>query len=353
MKKKILLIEDNTDIKENMAEILDLAGYEVHTAENGKEGVSAASREKPDLIICDIMMPVLDGYGVLHMIQKNPELQGIPFIFLTAKSERSEIRKGMEMGADDYITKPFDGTELLNAIEIRLKKAEQLRQPLPQNLQGINELIGINSGKDHLDELKEGRNINRYKKKQVIYSEGNHPSRLFYIQKGKVKTYKRNEDGKELIIGLYNEGDFLGYIPLMEGKTYRETAEALEDTDLAIIPRAEFEELLGSNPVVMKKFIGILARNIDDKEDQLLAIAYNSLRKKVADTLVLLYRKYNTQNDPEFQIDLSRENLASIAGVAKESLIRMLSELKDEKLISLEGSRIRILNFKKLEQMFN
>jgi len=351
--KKILLIEDNTEIRENMAEILELAGYEVHTAANGKDGVASAIKEKPDLILCDIMMPVLDGYGVLHMVQKNPTLQGTPFIFLTAKTERNEIRKGMEMGADDYITKPFDGTELLNAIGTRLKKAEQLKQSFPLSLQGVNELIGISAGKDYLEALKEDRSINKYKKKQVVYSEGNHPSRLYYIQKGKVKTYKRNDDGKELIVGLYNEGDFLGYIALMEGKAYHETAEALEDAELAIIPRSEFEELLGSNPAVMKKFVGILARNIDDKEEQLLAMAYNSLRKKVADTLVTLYRKYNQKNDTAFQIDLSRENLAAIAGVAKESLIRMLGELKEEKIIGLEGSKISILNYARLENMYN
>ncbi len=351
--KAILLIEDNAEIRENMAEILELAGYKVHTAGNGKDGVAKAVQEKPDMIICDIMMPVLDGYGVLYMIQKNVDLQGIPFIFLTAKSERNEIRKGMEMGADDYITKPFDGTELLNAIEVRLKKADRMKQALPVNLQGVDELISISSGTDYLQALKEDRNIDRYKKKQVIYSEGNHPSRLFYVQKGKVKTYKRNEEGKELIIGLYNEGDFLGYIPLMEGRVYHETAEALEDTELAIIPRAEFEALIGSNPAVMKKFIGILARNIGEKEEQLLAVAYNSLRKKVTDALVTLYKKYNSKNEEDFLINLSRENLASIAGVAKESLIRMLSELKDEKLIALDGSKIRLLNYTRLENMYN
>lgn len=351
--KKILLIEDNPEIRENMAEILDLAGYTVFTAGNGKDGVALALKELPDLILCDIMMPVLDGYGVLLMVQKHSSLQGVPFIFLTAKSERNEIRKGMEMGADDYITKPFDGTELLNAIEVRLKKAELLQQQLPGNLQGMEHLMSISGGNSELEALKADRSINKYKKKQVVYSEGNHPARLFYISKGKIKAYRRNEDGKELIVGLYNEGDFLGYMPLLENSTYRDTAEALEDSELAIIPRSEFEELLGSNPGVMKKFMGILARNIDEKEEQLLALAYNSLRKKVADTLVTLYRKYNTQQDPAFRIDLSRENLAAIAGVAKESLIRMLSELKDEQLIALDGSRIRIMNFSKLEQMYN
>ena len=122
--KKILLIEDNDHIRENTSEILEMSNYKVFSAENGKTGVELALREKPDLIICDIMMPVLDGYGVLHMVQKNTTTRNIPFIFLTAKTERSDLRKGMELGADDYITKPFSGTELLNAVEGRLKKAD-------------------------------------------------------------------------------------------------------------------------------------------------------------------------------------------------------------------------------------
>ena len=109
--KNILLIEDNLEIRENTAEILELANYKVTTAENGKIGVQSALQQKPDLIVCDVMMPELDGYGVLHLVNKNPDLIGIPFIFLTAKAERTDFRKGMEMGADDYITKPFDDLE--------------------------------------------------------------------------------------------------------------------------------------------------------------------------------------------------------------------------------------------------
>ncbi len=123
---KILLVEDNAEIRENTGEILELANYEVTTATNGKEGYEKALLVTPDLIICDIMMPVLDGYGLLHLIGKNEHLKSVPFIFLTAKTERGDFRKGMEMGADDYITKPFDDIELLNAIEIRLKKIEIL-----------------------------------------------------------------------------------------------------------------------------------------------------------------------------------------------------------------------------------
>ena len=128
---KILLIEDNKDVRENTAEILELSGYEVHTAPNGKAGVELASKIFPDLIICDIMMPELDGYGVLHLLHKNPDTASIPFIFLTAKTERSDFRKGMDMGADDYITKPFDDIELLNAVETRIKKSQLLKAELP------------------------------------------------------------------------------------------------------------------------------------------------------------------------------------------------------------------------------
>src|SRR5215213_3411705 len=137
MEKTILVIDDNTDIRENTSEILDLAGYKTHTAENGKQGVELALKEKPAVIVCDIMMPELDGYGVLHLLRKNPETQHIPFIFLTAKTERSDFRKGMEMGADDYITKPFDDIELLNAVEIRLKKSAILDQKYPASPQGL------------------------------------------------------------------------------------------------------------------------------------------------------------------------------------------------------------------------
>src|SRR5678810_422287 len=139
--KKILVIEDNNEVRENIAEILELSNYKVLTAENGKIGVELALSELPDLIICDIMMPVLDGYGVLHLLNKHVDTYGIPFIFLTAKAEKTDLRKGMEMGADDYLTKPFDSIELLNAIEIRLKKAESIKQHADKDESNINAFI--------------------------------------------------------------------------------------------------------------------------------------------------------------------------------------------------------------------
>src|SRR5678816_3264475 len=125
----------------------------------------------------------------------------------------------MEAGADDYIMKPFSGTDLLSAVESRLKKTQLLKQQFSQEVQDSNEFKKVN-GANMLSELIEGRNINKYKKKQIIYFDGNRPSKLFYIQKGKVKTFKTNDDGKELVVELFNKNDFLGYAALLEGTSY-------------------------------------------------------------------------------------------------------------------------------------
>lgn len=353
MKQHILLIEDNDEIRENTAEILELANYKVSTAANGKLGVEIALAQKPDLIICDIMMPVLDGYGVLHLIGKNPELSGIPFIFLTAKSERADFRKGMEMGADDYISKPFTDLELLNAIDSRFKKLDLLQKSYPHNDTGLQEMLQEFEGSHALENISANRPEKIYRKKEIVYSKGHHPQKLFYIKEGKVKTYISNEYGKDLTIGLYASGDFLGYTALLEGSNYKETAEAIDDCTIAEIPLESFEKLLHHNQDATKKIIRLLAKNITEKEQQLLDIAYNSIRKRVATALITLLNKYRKPGDATFSIQLSREDLANIAGTATESLIRTLSDFKTEKLVEVSGSRISILDEKKLANMLN
>ncbi len=351
--KKILLIEDNEDIRENTAEILQLGNYEVLVAEDGKTGMEKAIQYKPDLIICDIMMPFLDGYGVLHAIHRNEELKNIPFIFLTAKTERSDFRKGMELGADDYITKPFTGTELLNAVDSRLKKMSSIKEEFSR-MEELQYLMKNTLGQDDYQLFAEGRNVNKYTKKQLIYSEGDRPYYLFYIIKGKVKTFKSNDYGKELVTEICSEGDFLGYVPLLENTLYKDSAAPLETCEIAMIPRDDFEQMINTNKEIAHRFIRLLAKNIAEKEDHLVNLAYNSLRKKVADALVILYRKYYTEEAKPGSIVISRGSLASIAGTAKESMIRTLSDFKNEKLIDInDDGSIQILNLKKLELMLN
>ena len=351
--KKILLIEDNEDVRINTAEILQLSNYEVILAKDGKSGVEAAIKHHPDLILCDIVMPELDGYGVLHAIHRNKTINNIPFIFLSAKSERLDLRKGMDLGADDYITKPFTGTELLNAVDSRLKKMEMLKTEWDASQENNEYHLPASTGKELLLSLVHDRNINKFKKKQIIYNEGNHPNRLYYVVKGSVKAWKTNDSGKELVTELYRAGDFLGHIALLQKAPYNDTAEALEETELAIIPREDFEQLLYKNMEVAKQFISLLANNIADKENQLLGFAYNSLRKKVAEALLHLQKIYQNNKEEKCSIEISRDSLAAIAGTATESLIRTLGDFKTEKLIDMQGTSITILNEKKLSLLIN
>jgi CRP-like cAMP-binding protein/CheY-like chemotaxis protein len=351
--KKILLIEDNTDVRENTSEILRLAQYEVVTAVNGKEGVEKAQTEKPDIIICDIMMPVLDGHGVLHMLSKHEETASIPFIFLTAKAERSDMRKGMEMGADDYLTKPFDDVELLNAIESRLKKNDILRKEFTKNIGGYNEFVQEAKGIDSLKELSLQHEKKIFKKKEDIYAEGSFPKGIYFINKGKVKTYQSNDQGKELITELYKEGEFFGYLSLLQNEAYTNSAGALEDSEIYLIPKDDFFALMYKNTEVSKKFIEMLSNDLRENEKQLVKLAYNSVRKRVAEALVKLSDKYKIEGAEKFSMNLSREDLANMVGTATETVIRTLSDFKEEKYIEVAGGTISIINYDKLAHMKN
>jgi CRP-like cAMP-binding protein/AmiR/NasT family two-component response regulator len=353
--KTILVIEDNLEVRENISEILDLAHYNVLTAENGKVGIELAKNNIPDLIICDIMMPELDGYGVIHVLSKIKETASIPFVFLTAKTEKSDMRKGMSLGADDYLTKPFDDVELLDVIEVRLNKNELIRKSSGNTLDSINQIASEARGLKELEMLiSDQRKVNKYKKKQALYTENNMANSLYFVIKGKVKTYKTNEDGREYIVGLHKDGDFIGYMNLLEDSVYSDSAATMEDSEICIIPKQEFFALLFSNPDIAEKFIKMLSNDLKESEERLIKLAYNSVRKRVAESLLMLKKNYKQQNsNGNFSMPVSREDLASITGASKEAVIRTLSDFKDEKLIDISGSTITITNENKLVNMRN
>jgi len=349
--KKILIIEDNADVRENVAEILELSNYEIFTAENGKIGVQLASKEAPDLIICDVMMPELDGFGVLHILSKKPKTASIPFIFLTAKAEKNDFRKGMNLGADDYITKPFDDVELLDAIEIRLKKSKIMQETFSKSEDGFKTFIDEARGQKEMIKLSEDRIEKNYRKKDAIFMEGDFPNQLYYILKGKVKMTKANDDGKEYVITIRKIGDFIGYLALMHNERYQISAYALEDTTVSVIPKKDFFTLLHGNRDVSNKFIKMLSDNIFEKEEQLLSLAYNSVRKRVAEALARLHGEYKIEGKANTEIIILREDLANMVGTAKETVIRTLADFKQEKLVKIKGSRITILNLYGLENI--
>lgn len=347
--KKILIIEDNPEVRENTSEILELSGYDVIDSENGKAGVKKAISELPDLIVCDIMMPELDGYGVLHLLSKNPTTSAIPFIFLTAKSEKDDFRKGMSMGADDYITKPFDETDLLTAIENRLKKSEAIKQQFTGELDQVQSLLNVSSSLAELEELSKNQTLKSYTKKEFVYLEGSYPRSIYFVNSGQIKTSKTNSDGKELITGIYKKGEFFGYMPLLNNHEHTDSAVSLEASEIYLIPKDDFFQLIQNNREIAYQFIKMLANNIESKEEELLSIAYSTMRIRVANGLITFFDKH--EEIPSEGINISRDDLAHLVGTATETVIRTLSEFKEEGLISSNGRKIIFNNIEGLKKL--
>ena len=348
--KKVLFIEDDTVVRENTAELLELAEYEVITAANGKTGVAIAKAEKPDIIVCDIMMPEMDGYGVLQALANDPGTQHIPFIFLSAKTEHKDIRKGMDLGADDYLTKPFEEEELTSAIESRLAKVAILNKLND----GSNKAAQyepeqkINSLHDLREEVKKYEEQN-YKTGETIYEEGKQSNHFFFLDRGVVKSHRMDQYGKELITSIYKEGDFFGNTSFNKPVSYEEYATAMEDTRVYAVSKEELKDIIKNNSNITLELIDVLGDNISGIKEQLLEMAYGSVRKKAARTILLFSQKI--RRHPTQSIRISRSDLASVAGMASETLIRTLSDFKKEGLLEIEGRNIKILDVEALKRI--
>jgi DNA-binding response OmpR family regulator len=349
MGQRILIIEDSVDIRENTAELLELSGFTVETASDGLEGVRIARSWKPDVVICDIMMPNLDGFGVLQVFSSQTELATIPFIFLTAKTDRADMRKGMEMGADDYLTKPFQEVELLRAIEARLKKVKTI---IPPTL-SMSDVSAVNDALAFLDlPTWDGeKKTQMHAKKQVIYAEGDHPIRLYFLAKGKVKTYHTNKDGKYFITSFIQEGEFFGFVDILESQAYRESAEALEESQIISVSAADFLHRIKENIHLEVFFRKALTSYLLKNEKLMVEMAYQSLRMRVAMVLVELAQTYGTNMSEPLVIKLSREDLASRVGTATESVIRTLSDFKKEGYLDVKGGEMTLKNIQGLAKL--
>lgn len=345
--KQILLIEDDRALRENTEELLELSGYSVLTAPNGKIGIQSAKENLPDIIVCDIMMPLIDGYGVLEELSSDEKTKHIPFIFLSAKTEHKEIRKGMDLGADDYLTKPFEEEDLISAIESRLAKAQLLNQML--DIKSIEQDVS-NDEMRTLNELKnffdDNGEVMDFVQGDTIYKEGSRSNKIYLILKGLVKGHCMDADGKELTTSLYRADDFLGFTSFLNNIPYQESATALETVQLAGISKENLKEILGKNKDISLELMELLTENISLIKSQLLQMAYSSVRKKTAQTLLQFAEIMKTTT--EEPIKISRNDLASVAGIATESLIRTLSGFKKEGLIAIEGRNIRIMELEAL-----
>lgn len=347
--KRVLLIEDDTVLRENTAELLGLFNFDVKTAENGRLGIEIAKSELPDIIVCDIMMPEVDGYGVLDALSRHGKTKYIPFIFLSAKTEHKDVRRGMDLGADDYITKPFEEDELLSAIESRLAKTAILKEAREINQNNDVELGEIRS----LNELKnyfvENGTLLNITKGHFIYEEGQNSNYIYLMRKGVVKCNKLDEKGKELTTALYKEHDLFGYTSFTQNIPYQETATSIEDTELLALSKNQLNAILDSNHKVTLELMQLLTEDISGIKDQLLQMAYSSVNKKTATTLLKFAEKLNRK--PGDPIKISRNDLASVAGIATETLIRTMSDFKKRGIIDIDGRNIMIMDLEKLQEI--
>ncbi len=346
--KTILLIEDDAVLRENTKELLELSDYAVTTASNGKIGLETAMLTQPDIVVCDIMMPELDGYGVLEGLAKDKKTKHIPFIFLSAKTERKDVRKGMDLGADDYITKPFSEEEIISAIESRIAKAAILedRRQSEKTENDPNELRDLNDLKNFFDD--NGEVIN-YAKDKIIYKEGQNSNYIYLITKGIVKCHKLDEKGKELTTALHKEDDLFGYTSFTQNIPYQETATTISEATLVGLSKNELKNILNTNHKLTLELIQLLTDDISGVKNQLLEMAYSSVYKKTATTILTFADKLDCK--PNEPIKISRNDLASVAGIATETLIRTISTFKKQGLIAIEGRNIKIIDLEKLKEV--
>jgi len=351
MTKTILLIDDDDSMLQLTTQLLEHEGYVVMAANSGIRALELTDRTPPDLVLCDVTMPGIDGYGVLQALGQTPHLAEIPFIFVSAKAERADVRKGMSRGADDYLTKPFQAKELLDAVESRLKRSELFRRPFAQDPDGLDQFLDLARGLEVLKDLSKHRKARLLKEHEILFREGDVLNHVAYIVNGKVRTYNVNKDDKEFTTGLHSTGDFIGFFGLLESGRSTESAEALEPSKVILIPKDELLALLHRDHDVSICFIKLLSRDVEDLKRRMLQLAYASIRQRVAQSLLHIHERYAEENDARLGVRITRDDLASVVGTATESLIRSLSDLKQDGLISLEGRDIRILNRSGLEKV--
>ena len=340
MSKQVLVIEDNQDVRENLCEILELAGYETRSAENGKKGLVAIYDRLPDIILCDVMMPELDGYGVLKILRSNPKYKNIPFLFLTARTEQADFRKGMMLGADDYITKPFDESDLLEALTMRLGISTSRTE---HNLLGRHDIdkLAFATRITKLIDKDEARN---YKEQSHIITENQIIRQVGILQSGVARRVITDWEGRELTTELLSQHDIIGWEPLMHGTDKHSPYSIISVTDCKILFIEESAFMTATNSdVTLKNYLLKLALDTSSHGTQaLLNVAYMNVRQKVAYALL-------TCSQHEGCLGMKREEMATLVGIAKESFSRCLSEFKADGIITIDNHTISILEPKELE----
>ncbi len=338
----ILLIESPEPRPDNTAAMLALAGYAVLPAADGKREVELARSAAPDLIICDVTPPELDGLGVLHMLHQDPATTSIPFLFLTAKAAREDVERGMSAGADDDLTNPCEATVLLAAIAMRLGKHAA---PLSTSGEAPAGLPALHSGL--------AAHLKSYRKKHVLFLEGDIPHSMYWLRHGAAKTDKTDKtdkSGNEYSMELGQAGDFMGYADLLAATDCSALAMLPEDGTVGVLPRQDFFALLAQHSDGARHFSLLLAQTRAARERQLLHQAYQSVRQRLSQALLHVAQTLQPLAHLDHGTAVSREDLAALVGASKETVSRMLSDFRAQGLVEITGHHIIIMDAARLRR---
>lgn len=335
----ILLIEDQQSVRENIAELLELAGHRVLQAENGIEGIRIAKAHLPDLVLCDIMMPELDGYGVAEVLGRQPETSGIPLIFLTAKADAADFRRGLAKGAVDYISKPFQSHELLETIEMRLKREHPPRRVEAGRAAWDNWVLGLKS--DHPATLQgTPLQVTKMEKGSHLYAEGDSSRFVWFIKSGSIKQERMDSKGKKLCMRTLGPGNFLGWTGEFEHGTHTEDAACITPTEVIRIAQSDVHEAFLERPELALELHRQMHEMAKEFESAALSLAYGSARENTARALL----RFAVPSPDGPVIRLSREDLANSVGMASESIIRTLAVFKQDGLTDTIGRTVVLLD---------
>lgn len=342
---RVLIIDSDAVFRSGIGEVLTLAGYQVVEAGCGKQGAALGLRKNPDLILCDFQLTDFDGFGLLHLFNNNENTRAIPFIFTSFSRNVDDIRRAMDLGADDYLIKPLSDTEILSAIDARLRKKQFCKEQFVR----MNDEQNVHSGNTaRFDSLLDERKTRTFRRGQTLFYEGDPCNVVWVLLQGTVKTVKIADDGRELITAMFHQDDLIGINGLFSEECYNESAIAVTDARLTNIPRSQFENYVFRYPDVAQKTILMLSRQVRQQEEQLMQIAYQSVRKRISEAILRLCRSNGGPN-----IHITRVDLAALSGTAPETVSRILSDFRSEGLIHRQGNELTVLGMKKLERVRN
>lgn len=319
--KRALLIESDAGERKRIKEILELGGYKVESAKQGTEGLRKAEIIKPDIIICRISLKGGDGFSILYSIRQDINLAEIPFIMIADTRERSDRRRAMEMGSDDFIIHPFSEPELLKSIENQIERYNLLKNKFSSK--DDREIKQRYHEEPWVRVLIQNRKIQHYKEGDQIYRNGNNPAYVYYILEGQVKLFNLNEKGKELITEIVVSGEFFGYEPVMANCEYTQNSMALANSKILRISADEFQSILQGDSSLANGLLKVISSGVLEKEKDMLSLAYASVKDRIALRLVYLSKKFDSN-----KIQISRKDLASLSGTSMETAVRILSEYK-------------------------